>query len=75
MSDLISRDAAINEIQRWVGYLDQDMILRIQISIEKLPSAQQLSEVDLIELEDRFGPNVRFIVEDMIKGEGKRWQT
>lgn len=33
-----------------------------------------LSEEDLIELEDRFGANVRSVVEDMMSGEGKRWK-
>lgn len=40
MDDLINRQAAINEIARWKGYLDADMIMRIQIGIKRLPSAQ-----------------------------------
>lgn len=32
-----------------------------------------LSDEDLQELEDRFGKDVRFVVEDMISGKGKRW--
>ena len=40
MSDLISRQAAIDEIARWIGYIDEDMILRIQTGLKKLPSAQ-----------------------------------
>ena len=38
--DVISRQAAIDDIARWSGYLDEDMILRIQTSVKKLPSAQ-----------------------------------
>lgn len=38
--DLISRQAAIAEIARWIGYIDEDMIGRIQIGLKKLPSAQ-----------------------------------
>ena len=38
MSDLIDRQAAINEIARWSGYLDDDMILRIQKGMKNLPS-------------------------------------
>ena len=40
MNDLISRQAAIAEIARWIGYIDEDMILRIQAGLKKLPSAQ-----------------------------------
>lgn len=40
MNDLIRRQSAIEEIARWIGYIDEDMILRIQIGIKKLPSAQ-----------------------------------
>lgn len=32
-------------------------------------------EIDLQELEDRFGKYVRFVVEDMMSGEGKRWKN
>ena len=39
-SDTISRQTAINEIARWKGYLDADMIMRIQIGIKRLPSTQ-----------------------------------
>ena len=41
MSDLISRRAVINEIERWIGYIDGDMIARINIGINKLPSADR----------------------------------
>jgi len=34
-----------------------------------------MTEEDLQELEDRFGAFVRFIVEDMLSGEGKRWNV
>ena len=40
MSDLIDRRAAIDEIARWIGYIDEDMILRIQTGLKKVPSAQ-----------------------------------
>lgn len=40
MHDLISRQDAIEEIARWIGYIDEDMILRIQTGLKKLPSAQ-----------------------------------
>lgn len=38
--DAISRQAAIEEIARWIGYIDEDMILRIQTGLKKLPSVQ-----------------------------------
>lgn len=38
--DLISRQAVIDTIARWLGYLDEDMIERIQISIMRLPSVE-----------------------------------
>lgn len=38
--------------------------------IKKQPSAQS---INLQELEDRFGEYVRFVVNDMLTGEGKRW--
>jgi len=37
--DLISRQAAIKEIARWIGYIDEDMILRIQTGLKNQPSA------------------------------------
>ena len=36
--DCISREDAKNEIRRWLGYLDEDMITRINIGIDNLPS-------------------------------------
>lgn len=38
--DTIYRQAAIDEIARWIGYIDEDMILRIQTGLKKVPSAQ-----------------------------------
>lgn len=37
MKDLIERQDAIEEIVRWIGYIDEDMILRIQTGLKKLP--------------------------------------
>lgn len=41
MSDPIERQAAIDEVARWTGYLDEDMITRIQIGLKRLPPAQR----------------------------------
>ena len=38
-----------------------------------VPSMALLSEEDLIEIQDRFGDYVRFVIEDMMSGENKRW--
>lgn len=35
---LINLSEVINEIERFKGYLDEDMILRIKIAINKLPT-------------------------------------
>ena len=40
MSELVSKNAVVNEIRRWRGYLDDDMIQRITIGMNKLPSAE-----------------------------------
>ena len=36
--DCISREEVKNEIRRWLGYLDEDMISRINVGINRLPS-------------------------------------
>jgi len=33
-----------------------------------------MNELDIIELLDRFGEEVAFVVEDMINGTGERWE-
>ena len=38
--DTISRNAAIEEIERWIGYIDDDMVRRMQIGMKRLPPAQ-----------------------------------
>ena len=38
-----------------------------------LPSVEPLSESDIIELRDRFGEDVEFVVRDMLSGKGERW--
>ena len=38
--DLISRQDVINQIALWKGYLDEDMIYRIQLGLKRLPSAK-----------------------------------
>ena len=38
-TDYISREAAIVEIKRFIGYLDEDMIERLQVAIRRIPAA------------------------------------
>lgn len=45
VGDTISRQSAIDEIARWIGYLDDDMIGRIQLSLKRLPSADRPQKV------------------------------
>lgn len=40
MSRTLNEDDVLKEIDRWIGYLDEDMITRIKISIRKISSAQ-----------------------------------
>lgn len=37
--EYIEKEAAKKEIARWTGYIDEDMILRIQIGLCRLPAA------------------------------------
>ena len=40
MDDLISRKAVKENHQKWLGYLDEDMIARLDIAVDKhIPSA------------------------------------
>lgn len=55
MSDTISRAMAINEIARWIGYLDDDMIGRIQLSLKRLPSTQPKRDIPLDCIIDESG--------------------
>ena len=43
MDEAISREAVITEIGRWAGYLDDDMIRRIQIGIKRLQPIQPVN--------------------------------
>lgn len=54
MDDLIFRQAAIKEINRFLGYLDEDMLFRLSTAIKRLPSAQRW-----ISVEERLPENKR----------------
>ena len=72
-NDTISRRLAIEAIKHaiWDKQTAKDAI----DAVCNIPSAQPINESDLIELRDRYGDEVRFVVEDMLSGEEKRWTT
>ena len=37
-ADAVSRELVKKDIARWIGYIDEDMIARMHITIDKLPS-------------------------------------
>lgn len=39
MTDYINRESAIVEIKRFIGYLDEDMVERLRIAINRIPAA------------------------------------
>lgn len=73
MTDLISRQDAIDALGK-AHFQNYGYAILV---IYDVPSALKTAEWEenLQELEDRFGAFVRFIVEDMLSGEGKRWKT
>lgn len=40
-NDLISRDATKKTIDKFIGYLDEDMIYRIKVAIDKVPTVEE----------------------------------
>ena len=79
--DLIDRQLALDMLSRHErsgGHnytLFVDIVSECAEIIRDVPSAQPIGENDLIELQDRYGDEVRFVVEDMLSGEEKRWTT
>ncbi len=45
MDELVSKQAVLDEVARWRGYLDDDMINRIQIGMKRLPGISTDAEV------------------------------
>lgn len=68
MNDLISRQAAIAALEKYSEHA------AIYI-VKGVPTVQPITENGLIELQDRYGDEVRFVVEDMLSGKEKRWTT
>lgn len=48
MGRTLNEDDVLKEIDRWIGYLDEDMITRIKIGIKKLQSAQSEQHEDAV---------------------------
>lgn len=81
MSDLIDRDLLIKSIdyictpggiwaKPFAAYKEA-----FKEFVKGMPSAIVMKEDDLLELEHRYGKEVRATVEDMLSGEGKRWRN
>lgn len=43
MDEYISKEQVCKEIDRFLGYLDEDMICRLKIAVRRLPSADVVS--------------------------------
>lgn len=80
MNDLISRRAAIDALTGLKPDDDSDLwfdagfyaaLKGTKQELRLIPPA--LTEADLLELEHRYGKEVRATVEDMISGKGERW--
>ena len=79
--DAVSRQATIEAFQMFRGYeanrTNAEWVDRIETVVEKLPPVnpqEPLTEEDYIELHDRFGDYVEFVVRDMVSGKGERWK-
>ena len=81
MDDLISRQAIMKEFADFVRKSNNSDFAQTPTwndavsLVGSMPSELRLSEEDLQEIQDRFGDFVRFVVEDMITGEEKRWNN
>ena len=81
MSDLISRQALQKAMYERAFETDGDTMWQsgcwvryraIEDVIKSQQSAEPLTEEDYIELRDRFGEGVEFVVRDMISGKENR---
>lgn len=80
MSDLISKSALVKKLGIGNDCLDCQYVSGVYCQMSGGSACWAIFnaptiEIDLQELEDRFGKYVRFIVEDMMSGEGKRWKN
>lgn len=61
-----------NNGKDWFGSTGADAMVMRFID-DYTDDKKVLNEADLIEISDRFGDEARYIIEDMISGQGKRW--
>lgn len=52
--DLISKSEAIKEIKRFIGYLDEDMIIRLSIAINRIQPIQPEHKASWIKCSDEL---------------------
>ncbi len=70
-TDCIGRQAAIEEIARWAGYIGEDMILRIQTGLKKLPSVQ--TDVRPIDYQDCSDALLKMWMDNVVT-DGEYWR-
>ena len=59
MAEYVEREAVIKEQQRFLGYLDNDMLNRLEIAVKKLPLANvEKRETGEWEITEAFPHNV-----------------
>lgn len=62
----------LNKWRMWDVVLNERSAFKFDV--QDAPSVNVITYEDLCELEDRFGPEVAFVVSDMLTGNGERWQ-
>lgn len=77
--DAIIRQAVLDAIHEadMNAYDERSLVRDLTQTVNELPSVnlqEPLTEEDYIELRDRFGEYVEFVVRDMISGKGERWK-
>lgn len=66
-------DSLVMQASAMLWYAIKDIMEEI-VKIKENKIAP-LTEEDYIELRDRFGEDVKFVVRDMIEGKGERWKN
>lgn len=62
----------LNEWRMWNVVLNERSAFKFDI--QDATSVNVITHEDLCELKDRFGPEIAFVVNDMLTGNGERWQ-
>lgn len=70
---IFNLDSLIPQVTAMLWYAIKNIMEEIvKIKENKI---SPLTEEDYIELRDRFGEDVKFVVRDMIEGKGERWKN